>query len=128
MSDELEYGYILVSVKTAGGALPVTNAVVTVKDENDNILYVEFTDSSGNTQVMKVPAPAKSNSISPDTGLPPYFNYNIDTDKEGYVSVRNTNVPVYPGITSIQPVEMLPLPEGLRIPLVTFSESVPPEL
>ena len=128
MSDELEYGYILVSVKTAGGALPVANAVVTVKDANDNILYVEFTDSSGNTQVMKVPAPAKSNSISPDTGLPPYFNYNIDTDKQGYVSVRNTNVPVYPGITSIQPVEMLPLPEGLRIPLVTFSESVPPEL
>ena len=128
MSDELEYGYILVSVKTAGGALPVANAVATVKDANDNILYVEFTDSSGNTQVMKVPAPAKSNSISPDTGLPPYFNYNIDTDKEGYVSVRNTNVPVYPGITSIQPVEMLPLPEGLRIPLVTFSESVPPEL
>ena len=108
--------------------MPVANAVVTVKDANDNILYVEFTDSSGNTQVMKVPAPAKSNSISPDTGLPPYFNYNIDTDKEGYVSVRNTNVPVYPGITSIQPVEMLPLPEGLRIPLVTFSESVPPEL
>ena len=128
MSDELEYGYILVSVKTAGGALPVANAVVTVKDANDNILYVEFTDSSGNTQLMKVPAPAKSNSTSPNTGLPPYFNYNIDTDKEGFVSVRNTNVPVYPGITSIQPVEMLPLPEGLRIPLVTFSESVPPEL
>ena len=82
MSDELEYGYILVSVKTAGGALPVANAVVTVKDANDNILYVEFTDSSGNTQVML-------------TERGTSFGYNtLVVDMTGLVEMRSYGYPV----------------------------------
>ena len=123
-----ESGYITVAVKTAGGALPVENAVVTVKDENDNILYAVFTDRSGKTPRLVVPAPPKSNSETPNTGLPPFYKYTVDTDKQGFVSVRNLNLPVYPGINSIQPVELLPLPEGASSPNVNFNESGAPEL
>ena len=123
-----ESGYIVVTVKTAGGALPVENAVVTVKDANGNILYVEFTDRSGRTPRLRVAAPPLANSESPGAAEPPFFSYNIETDKEGYASVRNLNVPIYPGITSIQPVEMLPLAEGSRNESVTFTEGEPPTL
>ena len=123
-----ESGYITLAVKTAGGALPVENAIVTVKDNAGAILYVVFTDKSGRTPSLIVPAPPKSNSSSPNTGEPPFYTYNIDTDKQGFVSVRNLSVPVYPGITSIQPVEMLPIAEGQRGTPITFNESGAPNL
>ena len=123
-----ESGYLTVSVKTAGGALPVSDAVVTVKDENGNILYVVFTDESGRTPRLKLAAPPLANSGSPDAPRPPFYTYNVDTDKAGYISVRNLGLPVYPGITSIQPVELLPLAEGTKNGSVSFTEGDPPSL
>ena len=126
-----ENGYIVVTVKTAGGALPVENAVVTVKDAAENILAVYFTDRSGRTPRLKVLAPPRANSESPDAASPPFYSYNIDTDREGFVSVRNVNVPVYPGITSVQSVELIPISEGSsRLPndVITFAEGFPPNL
>ena len=123
-----ESGYITLAVKTAGGALPVENAVVTVKDSAGSILYVVFTDKSGRTPPLIVPAPPKANSSAPNTGEPPFYTYNIDTDKGGYVSVRNVSVPVYPGITSIQTVELLPIAEGQGGNPITFNESGAPNL
>ena len=129
---DTNFGNITVSVRTADGALPVERAIVTVKDAGENILAVFFTDADGNTPRLRVPAPDIANSESPDAPGVPFFTYNIDTDKEGYVSVRNLNVPVYPGITSIQPVAMLPLAEGQREPYpndaIRFNESIPPVL
>ena len=126
-----ENGYITVAVKTAGGALPVENAVVTVKDASGNILAVYFTDKSGRTPRLKVLAPPRANSESPGAASPPFFNYNIDTDKEGFISVRNVNVPVDPGVTSVQSVELIPLSEGSSgFPSdgITFTEGFPPDL
>lgn len=126
-----DYGYIIVKATTAGGALPVEQAVVTVRDLEDRIISVMFTDGSGLTQRLKVLAPPKSNSASPGTALPPFYAYNIDTDKEGFISVRNVDVPVYPGITSIQTVELLPLSEGNEGNEngdVIYNEGFPPDL
>lgn len=126
-----ENGYITVNVRTAGGALPVENAVVTVKDSGGAILAVFFTDRDGKTPRLKVLAPPRANSESPGAASPPFFNYNIDTDKEGYISVRNVDVPVYPGITSVQTVEMIPISEGsTRLPgdVITYTEGTPPNL
>lgn len=123
-----ESGYIVVAVRTADGALPIENAVVTVKDSSQNILYVVFTDNSGKTPKLRVIAPARQNSQSPNTNEPPFYTYNIDTDKPGYISVRNQSVPVYPGVTSIQPVELLAQPEGVTEPGFTYNESGTPDL
>ena len=109
---ENEYGYIRVTVRAADGALPLERAIVTVKDGNESILAVFFTDEDGNTPPLKVLAPPKENSGAPGVVGPAFYVYNIDTDKVGYRSVRNIGVPVYPGVTSVQPVEMVPRPEN----------------
>ena len=124
----MDHGYITITVRSAGGAIPVQDAVVTVKDADGNILYVEFTDRSGNTPHLSVPAPPKENSQSPNPSSPPFYSYNIDTDKPGYRSVRNLSIPVYPGVTSIQPVELLPIPEGASNVPEIYPESYPPQL
>ncbi len=128
---DTNYGFIKVQVTTAGGALPVERAVVTIKDQNEQILAVYFTDSSGQTPSLKVLAPPPELSESPGSPTPPYYSYNIDTDKAGFVSVRNIGAPVYPGITSIQPVELIPLSEGSsNYPSdgISYTENLPPNL
>lgn len=127
---ENNYGYLTVSVRTAGGALPISRAIVTVKDENEALLAVFFTDENGNTPTLKVLAPPLSNTQSPGSG-PAFFNYNIDTDKVGYKSVRNVSVPVYSGVTSIQPVELVPVSEGgegYYNENLRYNENIPPNL
>ncbi|MBR2459881.1 MAG: hypothetical protein IKB34_01440, partial [Clostridia bacterium] len=91
---ENDYGYIRVAVRTADGALPIERAIVTVKDENESLLAVFFTDEDGNTPSLKVLAPPASNSASPNPPGPAFMLYNINTDKVGYISVRNIGVPV----------------------------------
>ena len=128
---ENSYGYIRVTVRTAGGAIPIPRAIVTVKDENEALLAVFFTDENGNTPTLKVIAPPISNTQSPGAGGAPFSLYNIDTDKSGYKSVRNVGVPVYPGITAIQPVELVPVSEdgdGEYSENIRYNESVPPNL
>ncbi len=125
------YGYIVVNVRTANGALPVEKAIVTIKNSAGELLAVFFTDRNGNTPKLQVLAPPIENSESPGQIGPAYYSYNIDTDKEGFNSVRNIGAPVYPGITSIQPVELIPLSEGSSAypnDTISYTENIPPNL
>ena len=123
-----ETGYLVITVRTAGGALPVENAIVTVKDGQGRILYVKFTDASGKTPRLRLASPPLENSENPNAPSPPFYTYTVDTDKEGFVSVRNSLVPIYPTVTSIQPVELIPLSEGERSGRITYVESEAPRL
>ena len=108
--DEINYGFIIVSVRTARGAIPIEGAMVTITSDTDEVISVEFTNSSGMTPRLMVKAPPKMLSQTPETGHP-YAEYTVRTDKVGYFSVYDINMAVYAGITSIQPVELIPLPE-----------------
>lgn len=128
---ENSYGYVRITVRTAGGAVPVQRAIVTVKDENETLLAVFFTDANGNTPTLKVGAPPRENTETPEAGGAAFSVYNIDTDKAGYLSVRNVGVPVYSGVTSVQPVELIPVAEGIEWNgggNIRYNENVSPNL
>ena len=40
----------------------------------------------------------------------PYSEISTEVTATGFYSVINTGIPIYPGITSIQPVRMIPIP------------------
>lgn len=106
-------GTLIVAVSTASGALPVSGALVTVKGsakENSGVISVVTTDRSGRTPRITLPAPPASESESPGTEKP-YATCNVDVDKEGFFPQSFTNVPIFAGTTSIQPVNMIPLTE-----------------
>lgn len=106
-------GYLVVNVSTARGAIPLRGATVTVmydEDGNTSIHSVLTTDMSGKTEKLELPAPSRELSESPGN-IKPYATYTVSAEKEGYYPVTNTGVPVFSGITSIQPIEMLPLAE-----------------
>ncbi len=107
-------GYIIVRVTTASGAIPLEDALVTVKEYESNqgeIISVQKTNSSGLTNKISLPAPPKPLSMSAGRGKA-YSSYNIDVKKDGYIPQQYINVPIFDGVTAMQNADMVPLPEN----------------
>lgn len=129
--EEQGTGYITVNVRTAGGALPVENAMITIKNISENgsdnsVVAIMLTDSSGTSEVVALPTPLRQNSQTPDADGEVSALYSIDTEKSGFYSVVNFNVPVFDGITSIQQVLLVPIATGIGLPppstLIRFND------
>lgn len=113
MEQTPDVGYLVVNVSTARGAIPLSGATVSVMyDEEDNtsIFTVTTTGNDGKTDKLELPAPSRSLSEVPGNKKP-YATYTVSVEKDGYYTVTDVSVPVFSGITSIQPVEMLPRAE-----------------
>ena len=115
LQNEKNYGTLIVQVSAASGAVPIPNAVVIIRatdDENTiQTLSIALTDESGITEPIAIQTPSVSESLSPG-GKRPYSEITTEVSKEGYFTSINLNIPIYPGITSIQPVGLIPLPES----------------
>ena len=127
-------GNLVVSVYTASGAIPIEGATVTVKGSNaedSGIKTVVYTDRSGNTVHIPLPAPPAKESKVPGN-IAPFAKYNIEVDKEGFNSRNFINVPIFANTTSIQPVNLIPLSEYQGEAFIpndgTITESQNPEL
>ena len=109
---ETSIGYLIVNVSTARGAIPLAGASVTVLDEENGggILTVLATDTAGKTDRIALPAPDRALSDAPG-GAKPYALYTLQVEKAGYYPAVFAGVPVFAGVTSIQPAELLGLAE-----------------
>lgn len=108
-------GYVIVSVTTARGAIPITGATVRIFNyenggENGSLIITTKTNSSGRTDKIPLPAPPRSSSLSPGNGKS-YTTYNIDAQYDGFYNQYYVNVPIFDGITAIQNVDLIPLSE-----------------
>ena len=106
-------GALIVSVHTAGGALPVPQAQVTVRlseRERSGVLTVVYTDASGNTPRISLPAPPAASSEVPGAAVP-YARYTIEVEKNLFFPRSFSEVPIFAGITSVQPVNLIPRTE-----------------
>ncbi len=108
-------GYLILRVSAAGGTIPLENAIVTVYDADrgeSGIIATRLTDESGKTDKIALEAPPRSLSETPDSGgVRPYAIYNVDVAKDGYYDSFNLEVPIFDGVSSVLPVDMLPLAE-----------------
>lgn len=105
-----EGGSLIVQVLTAGGALPLAGASVTISDAGDGWISEEIrltTESAGLTERVPLPAPPKDMSLSPTVRLP-YARYNINVTYPGHIPYNAKNVPVFSGVNSRQTVNMIP--------------------
>ena len=113
MEQNKSVGYLVVNVSTARGAIPLPGASVTVyydSPDNTDVHSVLTTNMSGKTDKIALPAPSRALSEVPGNEKP-YATYTISVYKDGYYPANSTAVPIFEGITSIQPIEMLPLAE-----------------
>lgn len=112
------YGYMIVRVTTARGAIPLEGATVYVQNflpdgtqAKGDVIAVYTTNESGLTQKFALPAPSRALSMSPGNGKS-YSTYTLTATADGYSNRTYVNVPVFEGITAIQNVDMIPLPEN----------------
>ena len=102
-------GRLSVTVRSGGGAIPVEGALVTVTSDGA-VIGVFGSDESGNTEIIAIPTPPKSASLSPGYKGLPYSTVFIEVDKDGFYSGQYIEVPIFPDVLTVQPVNLLPLP------------------
>ena len=109
------YGQLEVSATKADGALPVEGASVRItgaEEDNRFVVYLLRTDLDGNTKAVSLPTPKKDLSMQPGATEMSYAIYDVEVTAEGYYPKIIRSVPVFSGIKSIQPVNMIPLSES----------------
>lgn len=99
-------------------AVPSARVMIFLPLDSGNItLYDGITDISGSSERIVLPAPPRSLSTSPNSGNAlPYSVYTVYIEHPSYVRALFNNVPVFSGIESVQPVQMLAKVEGLSEP------------
>lgn len=107
-------GYLVIRASTASNAIPLEGATVTVRGNQPNFsaVIVELTtERNGLTPKISLSAPPRRNSVSPGIENP-FATYNIDVKSKGYFPTSTQQVPIFDGITSVQPINLIPLPKN----------------
>jgi len=106
-------GTLKILATTGAGTVPVAGASYVIKDKSGTVLFSGITNENGESLVYTLDAPPRELSLQPDPfGPRPYAVYDVWIGKPGFASLTFTDVEVFDGIDSIQPVEMIPLVEG----------------
>lgn len=104
-------GTLRVRAYTAGGALPVEGAIVRVFGASEDTRFQAFqsiTDRDGLSEKFTLPAPDVALSLTPNPSQTPYSLYDIEISKDGYYTKHIKGLTVFPGISSVQLVNMTP--------------------
>lgn len=115
-------GSVEVRAYTSDAQLPLARAPVTFYDGEGTVLAVLLTDSSGRTAPLQVAAPDESQSLYPGSVRKPYASVKIRVDQPGYRSVVLEGVQIFPGVRTVQTVQMVPLPSISQQPPVIVEE------
>jgi hypothetical protein len=67
-------------------------------------------DVSGNTPVIGLFIPPEY-AVEPVDEQPPFNDYMISVYADGFYAVKDINIPIFPGIKSIQSIQLVPLAE-----------------
>lgn len=123
-------GYLRAEVSTGRGATPIENAYVFVtytdNSGKERLMASVMTNIDGETPLLELPALSADLSLTPGNSRP-YVYYAIQINKDGYYTIKNKFVPVFAGQTSIQQIEMLPLPENFQGNSVIEMNNTAPE-
>lgn len=112
---------------TARGALPVSGAVCVVTKtfgSKTEVLSTQTTDISGQTDIIQLPAPPRSLSLSPNSTILPYALYNAAITANGFEEIVLKNIPIFEDILSVQNAALVPSPPDNPNESETIDEAV----
>lgn len=125
----IEIGHLVVFVTAADGAIPLENALVTVSALSQNgvseLLFTTRTNKSGRTTTLPLPAPPRSNSLSPG-GKNCCAQYTVSVDHDDFHSVVYSNISIYADVVSTFPVLLMPRGGTKTDPSLPIEFSIPP--
>lgn len=105
-------GSLIFQISTGSGAFPISDAVIILTSQKTDEYRMIKTDGTGKTEAIKLSAPPKELSLEPSATDKPYGEYNAQISADGYITVMIYGVEVFPGVTSIEEVDMQPRPNA----------------
>ena len=112
----MQTGELVVRVYATSAQLPLEGAtvVVTTKEENGKftLISLQKTDRSGMTDPITVRTPDAVDSTQQDPPQRPYRYCDVWAEHPGFLVQRVDGVQVFPGVTTRQDMELIPLGEG----------------
>ena len=113
-------GTLSVRVCTSQAQIPLEGATVVVTTPGAEgkwkLLSLQNTDSSGRIRTFEVETPAAGESTAPG-GLPgdgvPCALCDVWAEQPGYAMLQMEDVQIFPGVETVQNMELIPLPQGL---------------
>ena len=109
---EMGKGYLTVRLTTAESALPIEGAKVEIFDMDKNLLHTLYTDKSGLTDKVELPAPPMQTQFDPNLAVRPYSRYIVEITAEGYNKIAIHGVQIYDNSASDLPLDLTPLKPG----------------
>lgn len=104
-------GYIQARAFTSSAQLPLKDVAIMITAMDGTAIAMRLTDSSGLMRAVEIPVPEKSESQEPNSLTIPYALVNLYAHLEGYELVESKGLQVFPGTTTFQALEMIPLSE-----------------
>lgn len=109
-NDNSGFGQLEINVTSSIGFIPVKDARiwVSVTGEPDRVVEELQTNESGQSEVVRLPAPPVSYSLEP-TEVRPYSEYNLHIEAPGYEPAEITGTQILADAEALQPVNLIPL-------------------
>lgn len=106
-------GSIIARVYTSDAYLPLPGAPVTYTQQDDTggqvLLAIRYTNSSGLTAPLYLDTPDAAQSQFPGGIAQPYAAVNLSVSFPGYSSLFVSDVQIFPGIETIQGLQLTPV-------------------
>ena len=105
-------GYIQVHAYTSDAQIPQKNVAVTITDLSGSALAMRLTNRNGAfDQPVTLNAPDRDASQIPGAEIQPFTSVNLYARLENYETIEIEDLQVFPGVLTIQNLELIPLSE-----------------
>ena len=129
MAEDTAGSYGLLSINTffKNIGFPADGVTVTVSESGGEILSRTMTDSEGQIQPIRLPAPPLN--YSQELNEPrPFSQYDVSASIEDYETVTIRNVQIFPDSTAVQNISLLSEEDEITIPYPTLWGIYPPKI
>ena len=104
-------GSIQVNAYSSFARLPLQDVAISIAAPDGTALALALTDRSGRIDPVTLPVPDPSASQAPNTGQAGFATVDLRARLRGYEQIDIRGLQVFPGITTVQDLEMIPLSE-----------------
>ena len=97
---------------TSYAQIPLKDVAVNITDASGSGLAFRLTNRSGTFDLpVEIATPSLSDGQTPNTGNIPFATVNLYARLKDYEAIEIENLQIFPGTTTVQNLELIPLSE-----------------
>lgn len=105
-------GFLTARAYMSYAQIPLEDVAVVIAAQDGTAIAMRLTNRSGLTEPISVPTPEASESQAPEKNRErPFTDVTVYAFKNDFEQIVARNVQIFPGVTTVQDLEMIPLSE-----------------